>query len=476
MKKLIQYIIPAAAVLLGAVACEDHRSDHMEDFQTMVYFRNGGEQDLTLFRTGEDGLYQIPVCKSGRNLSGTASAILLPFDQAQMAMYNITNETSYTLLPTNSYAFVDASRNALPSQEKITVNFGSDDAYQVLSLSVNTVAISELQELNPDAEYVMAFQLFSEERVSDNINCIILKPAVEIPRLSLLSPGVESHHYTGSSARSETYRNTVSLNMEANEWDFTVSLEVMDEEWLTAYNNANGTSYKLLPESMYTFEQTEIAFEAGQTEVPFDVTVTREGMTMLTEYALPIRMTACSKEEFELDGSADLYLLNLVLDPDQIPLDETMVSVSQSETYPSDAGGAPALVDGNIATYWHSPWSVSATGDDTYGIYIDIKLKSPLKAIVLRYCTRSGNANGVPYAMRIGISNDGQNWTELGTVSTDAMTGAVAGQWISLPALTADTTFSYVRVGITESASGSLCGANAAYTALSELELYGTNM
>lgn len=473
MKTIFKYIIPAALALAAAAACEDHRSDYMEDFQTMVYFRNGGEQDLTLFRTGEDGLYKIPVCKSGRNLQGVTSAMLIPFDEAQMTMYNISNETSYTLIPASYYSFVDASRNALPNQEKVELSFGENDAYQVISLNVNTTGISALQEENPETEYVMAFQLFSPGNVSEKINYILLKPAVDIPLLSLLSSGVEKHTYTSASQLSEVYRNTVSLNMAENRWDFTVNLEVMDQQWLDQYNNANNTAFQLLPEDQFTLSATELSFGEGVTEVPFDVTVSREGMSMLTEYALPIRLTSCSKEEFEVEEGSDVYLLNLRLDPDKVNLTEDMVSVSASHN--GDGIGAPGLVDGDISTYWHSPWSGNPTGDATYGMYVDIALKSPLKAIVVRYCTRTGNANGVPHEICVGVSNDGSNWTALDTVSTDEMTGATAGVWVSLPAMTAESTFTYVRVGITRSAAGNLCGPQAAYTALGELELYGTD-
>lgn len=478
MKNIFKYIIPAALALVAAAACEDHRSDNMEEFQTMVYFRNGGEQDLTLFRTGEDGLYQIPVCKSGRNLSGTASAVVIPFDDAQMAMYNITNETGYTLIPASCYQFVDDSRKPLADQEKVQISFDSTDPYQVVSLNVNTVAISELQEVNPDAEYVMAFQLFSPGNVSDNINCIILKPAVEIPMLSLLSPGVEEHHYTGASAKEETYRNTVSLNMEKNEWDFNVNLEVMDQSWLTSYNNINGTSYELLPEGLYNLPVTEISFTEGVTEVPFDVKVSREGMAMLTEYALPIKLTSSTKEEFELDENASLYLLVLRLDPDQITLTEDMITVSANQS--NDGGGAPALVDGDISTYWHTPWSsVVKNPDSVYGVYIDIELKTALRSILFNYCTRTQNSNGVPTHIVIGVSNDGATWTQIGDYATDEMANAGVGKWISLPVATNSESFTHIRFGIAESVAGDLRSSysdNQPWTSLAELELYGTDM
>lgn len=474
MKKILKYLVPAALALLAAAACEDHRSDYMEEFQTMVYFRNGGEQSLALFRTGENGRYAIPVCKSGRNLEGVTSALILPFDPSQMAIYNIAYETDFFLLPSSCYRFVDAIGTPLPDQSKVELDFAATDAFKVVNLEVNTNAVSALQELNPDLNYVMAFELYSPGKVSNEINCIVLNPSVEIPKLSLLSPGVETHQYTGASQMSETYRNTVSLNMEQNDWDFTCTLEVMDEDWLEMYNNANGTSFELLPEGLYDLPVSELSFPKGVTEVPFDVTITREGMQMLREYALPVRIAACSKEEFEIEDGSDVYLLNVRLDPDQITLTADMVSVSHNQS--NDGDGAPALVDGDITTYWHSPWSAAHEGDPVYGVYVDIALKTPLKAIVLRYCTRSQNGNGIPREVVIGVSDDGQTWTALDDLATEEMQTAGTANWVTLPPVSHTSTFRYVRLGIVVSAAGDLRGNNTNWTSLSELELFGTDI
>ena len=477
MKTICKYLLPALAVLLAA-ACEDHRSDYMEEFQTMVYFRNGGEQSLTLYRTGEDGVYKIPVCKSGRNLSGTATAEVLPFDDAQMAIYNVEKETDFKLISPTYYSFLDEGGNALPDQSRVTLTFGEDDAFRVFSLRINTVGISALQENDPDGEYVMAFQLFSNDRISEDINLIVLRPAVDIPSLSLVNPGVEVHKYTSASQMTETYHNTVSLNMEENRWNFTYKMTVMDAAWLTSYNNVNGTSYELLPESAWTLPKEVFTFVPGETEVGFDVVINREGMDMLREYALPIVLTDCSKEEFDIDQTASVYLLNVRLDPDQITLTADMVSVSADQG--NDGTGAPALVDGNTLTYWHSPWGFYVSDPDpVYGVYVDIALKSPLKAIVLSYCTRTQNGNGVPTHIVMGVSNNGTDWTVLGEAATDEMASSVAGQWITLPVMKHTSSFRYIRMGIAESVAGDLrksySSGSQPWTALAEIELYGTD-
>ena len=155
-----------------------------------------------------------------------------------------------------------------------------------------------------------------------------------------------------------------------------------------------------------------------------------------------------------------------------------MVEVSANQD--GDGDGAPALVDGDPLTYWHSPWSGSVlNADPVYGIYVDISLKSPLKAIVLSYRTRYQNGNGIPTHIVVGVSNDKNKWEviEGGDVATAEMAAATTNTVISLPAMKHGSTFKYIRFGIAESVAGDLrinYNSSPAWTSLAELELFGT--
>lgn len=472
---LLSILSIAAAAILSS--CEDHRSDNMEEFQTMVYFRNGGEQSLTLYRTGEDGFYRIPVCKSGRNLNGTANAVVMPFDEAQMAMYNTKYETSYSLIPSNLYTFTDENRAALSEQKKVELAFGENDAYKLVYLSLKTVAISALMTANPDNEYVIPLQVFADENVSDDINIIVLKPDVEIPTVALQTIGVEPHKYTSASPAKETYTNVITLNMDENLWDFDCNIEVGDAAWLADYNYNNGKAYKAMPAGTYKLSTSKVHFAKGSLDAEFSIEITRSGMEMLADYAVPIVLKSCSKAEFEIDEAKSVFILNLILNPDEIALSADMVEVSANQS--DDGDGAPALVDGKEATYWHSPWSGSVTNaDPVYGVYIDISLKSPLNAIVFEYCTRAQNDNGVPYHVVIGVSNDKTTWTKIGEAATEEMSSAGMAQWITLTPMKHTSSFKYIRFGIAESRAGDLTinyNSSPAWTALAELHLYGTS-
>ena len=104
--KFIYTTLIAGAALLFATACYDYRNENMEEYQTMVYFRNGGEQSLALYSTGEDGYYAIPICKGGRNLEGTISVQVLAFDDTRVALYNAANYTNYSAIPSELFSFL----------------------------------------------------------------------------------------------------------------------------------------------------------------------------------------------------------------------------------------------------------------------------------------------------------------------------------------------------------------------------------
>ena len=459
-------ILCCGALLSGLSGCEDTRSDYMEEFQTLVYFRNSGEQTLSLYLTGENTLYDIPICKSGRDLDATATAWIVVMDQAQLDIYNIENLTDYVQLPASCYKFLTPTEFA----------FTGKDAYQVARVELDTNAVSDLQAQDPSAHYVLALQVYSDRPIGASVNLLMLSLQIDIPQLSLASSGLVKANYTASSPVVNTYQNSVALNID-NSWDFTCPLEVLGQEWLDAYNSENETEYKLLPAGAFTVP-TEVTFKAGEKSVPFEISVDRSGLELLEEYLLPVRLAGCSKEEFAIEASSSEYLLNVRLDPDKITLSADMASSPYTHT--GDGGGLPALFDGEVsaASYWHSFYGGGPVGDPQWGYYIDLALKEQLSTFYLRYATRS-NPNAVPADVRIGVSEDGKNWTEVGRVSSGLPTEGLV--WASLPVYSLPTAFKHIRLGVLSSA-GSAGGdltvpeGTGACVAFSELELYGADL
>ena len=482
MKKAFEYILPAALALIAAVSCEDHRSDYLEDFQTMIYFRNGGEQEITVYRTGEPGIYAIPVCKSGRNLSGEASCEILRLDDTQISMYNLRKETSYTAIPADMVKLVDVKKDEggiikgstpLSNQDKLDLVFSADDAYKVFYVSVDTDALSALQAANPYNTYVLGFQICSQDKISDDINIIVVVPTVDIPKVYFTNSGMDVKDYTSESGEEDkVFHNKIALNMDANRWDFTCGVSILGQAWLDAYNSSHNTEFKLFPAADVTLSSSSIAFKAGEVQKDLDITINVDNIEFLEDYVIPVNLSSCSKTEFMIDTDKDTYLISVRKNPDRIALTEDMIKLSDNFNAANDGDGVPGILDGDDATFWHSPWATSPKGNDpVYGIYFDIELDEPLTTIVLKYLTRS-NPNGAPTHIVVGVGNDGENWTILGDVTSGLATGAL--EWVTLPPMTDEAGFGYIRFGIAESVAGDLREKDTeAYTQLSEFELYG---
>lgn len=483
MRTILQYLIPAAAAAFLALSCADNRNEHLDEFATIAYFRNGGDQELSLYRTGEPFYYTIPVCKAGSDRNGTIDVEVIPFSEAQLAAYNIKYQTDYKLIPQNLYEFVTsddpATATALANQSKVDIAFGASDFDALVYLRLDVNGVSALMEANPEEDFRLILQLFSNGMVNKEGNLILLSPAVDIPRISFVNASFDHKIYAADLATITTFSNSLSLNMDKNDWDFDCVLKVMDQTWLNKYNTENGTDYVLLPASCYSFDNQTLSFQKGSSLVSFEVTVDPKhaDYQQLMEYVIPVRIASCTKTEFIPDEAT--YMVHTRVNPAQIPLDAAQVTVSANEA--GDGNGAPALVDDDTNTYWHSPWSGYVTNaDPDYGIYIDIALASPLRRFALNYRTRSGNANGVPVAAALGVSTDGTTWTKVSDIDLALLDGsAAAGTWVSLPAVKQDASFNYIRFGLTAAKSGDLTKVYARgsqpFVSLSEIQLYGVN-
>lgn len=468
MKK-INFLFAAVCVsgLFGLAGCEDPRTQYLDEYDTLVYFRNGGEQSITLFSVGNNARYSIPVCKGGSDLGASATARIVPMDQSQLEIYNMANETNFVQLPADCYEFVTPTE----------LSFSGSDRYQVAEVELKTDRIRERQEAAGTAvQYVLGLQVYSRQKISRNINRLLLIPEVDVPIVSFSINGEDAYTFTPDSPEDNILSSTLSLNMPSSsvEWEFDCTVEALGQDWLDAYNAENETDYTLLPAANYTLPE-KIHFETGKAEAPFELIVNRSGFAPFEYFALPLKLASCSKPELKIDEDA-VYLAVVRLEPalEKIPLTTAMLTVPSSYTATNDGGGVPALVDGDTNTYWHSTWSTSIVGDETYGVYIDIALDSPLNVIRFTYWVRSSNNNGKPELIRIAVSNDGQTWDMLGEISSGLATAA--GESAVLPTLYQDESFKYIRFAIVKSGLGDLRGSTSASTALGELVLEGATL
>ena len=63
MRKNILLVSFVSAFLLTQTACEDGKDEFLDDFSTILYFRNSGEIPVSVYNTGEDANYQVVINK-----------------------------------------------------------------------------------------------------------------------------------------------------------------------------------------------------------------------------------------------------------------------------------------------------------------------------------------------------------------------------------------------------------------------------
>ena len=467
MKKIRFIFILACVVSLAALwSCEDKRGEYLDEYDTLVYFRNGGEQIITLYSVGDNAKYAIPICKGGSVRDASATARIMTMEQSQLDIYNLVNETGYVQMPTDCYEFLTPTE----------FSFASIDPYQIAIVELKTDKIREYQEAaDADVQYVLGLQVYSPQKVSPNINRLILRPEIDVPVVSFAINGNEKYSYTPDSPENNVHTASLTLNMPASsvEWDFDCAIEALGQDWLDAYNEANETEYNLLDASQYSLPET-IHFTAGNASAKFEFTINRNGFAPFEYFVVPMHLVSCSKPELQIDTDA-YYMIVVRLEPALTPVALTVGMLSSPYTHSGDGQGLAALIDG-VATadsWWHSYYGGGPIGDAIYGYYIDVALPDAVNCVKFRYCTRS-NPNGVPSTVRIGVSNDGENWKMIGEVKSDLPTGAL--EWAELPTFYDLESFTRVRFGIavsTGSAGGDLTQQKeiGECTALSELQL-----
>ncbi len=466
-------LLGGLAMTAGMTGCEDKRGEHLEEYASRVYFRNGGNQTISLYRVGKNTVYKILVCKSGSDLSYTAEATVAVVEQSQLDIYNMENNSNYVQIPESCFKF----------KTPTDLHFAAGEISKVVEVELFTDDISLLQEANPKNGYVLALQVYSDRQVSPNINLLILEPDITIPVVSFTEAGLYRNDFNPDTPPAADVAGEVVLGMD-DLWDadFTCKLGVHDQDWLNDYNEKNGTEYELMPSANYWLcdEQNSalVQFAANTNKASFNVHVDSKDMGVFREYVIPLYLEDCSVKYddpdktnvFKLDDK--VFLVHAVYTPklEKITLTEDMLSTDY--THEGDGIGLPGLVDGKPDTYWHSLWQNQIPGDPIYGVYIDIALGegNELEAVQFRYQTRSTNNAGAPTRICIGASNDGENWKLIQDYQQEPV---AANSWGELPVANAKAPYKFYRFGVATSKAGDCRTQVPSYTNLGELELYG---
>lgn len=469
MKKLI-YSFLFLGTIISLNSCKEDSFEDLipQKYEKILYLKTNGQQNLTLFNDGSNVDYTVTVGKTGSNPAATALAQLKIMTQAEIDRDEHYTGNNYTVFSSDCYIY-----------KTQTLDFKSSETYK--SITLQLIPEKMVEEIhaseNPDAVFILPVRLTSQTDSVNTDKCdLILKP--KITELGIaFKKGSKTINLSDNKENSIIFETDIAMVAGVqNTWDFTADMEVLtDQSILDKYNSDNNTSYLMIPtEAIGDIEAA--VFESGNNESASTVTIRRDHLSKGYTYLLPLRLKAIT--EYENIAVSDKVFYGIV----EYPLDMVKDKIALTTAMLADpfgCGGGDGtvlanLVDGETSTYYHTQYG-KAVGDVTYGQPVDITLPNPMRSVMFSYTTRTQNGNGTPLLIKLFISNDGNAWDELTTISS-GLPNYVAGASYTSKVFAAAQEFKYLRFSVMSSPLGICDGQSTGPCwALAELELWGSN-
>lgn len=446
MKKTT-YLSLLAGCLITLGACEGSKYDLEnqipEKFHKILYLSISGKQDLTLYNTDEDNTYSFSLIKAGSDPTLSAKADITVMTQEEV-------DEQYSDLEGINYQVISPSAYSL---DKSLLEFSAEDSYKLVNLSLKPREVMAAIASNPNAIWVLPLYVSSE---NDSINATKNQLFLQLKEVITPTIGfkdsyvnVKAYTYGLVSKISEKVPFKLDTN---NKWDIECEF-VVDNEYITQYNNTNGTIFQILPENSYSFASS-MPLPNGTTETTLLVEV--EGSQLQPgDYMLPIRIKNVS--QFEISSTNAIYPIAIRIMGEQLDRTEWTAEANTEELVgevQNNSGPVECLLDGNLETFWHSQWQ-NGSHALPHEVIIDVQKECTFTQFAL--VQREGS-NYVK-AGNFQVSSDKAHWETVGDFSMKQESGAqVFGV---MP-----TKGRYFKILITESYNGN-------NSALAEVYAYG---
>lgn len=433
MKKNILYVALLAFAFLQ-VACENNKEQYLEDYNTILYFRNSGVIEHPIYKPEELSQCVVSVVKAGSNLSATPSVLLEIMDDGMLTEYNQSQGTNYKALPENCYSIKTGS-----------LTFDPSEAFKKIELSFYTEAINAI----PQSNYIVPLYL---SNASDSINkekkYMFIKPEIITPLVRLDKTGYVMNTFPETGPSRLELNLPVNLSIE-NKWSFNCYTEV-SQDLLDKYNREQGVNYMLLPANAYTMNKDGIVGMNLQEAGSLKVEVNRESL-IYGNYALPILLKGTSIETIEVDPLRKSCLLGVSYVPDANKLKPVRLNVAMVSYHPNSIceGSVAELFDGDAGTYFHSDYSVGKPLPH----WLQFALPEECTVFRFEYLTRNAGEHVIPRQITLYGSTDGADFKKI--VVMDNGLPLEPGKTYTSPVIVAGGKIKHIRMTVDNSLSGS---------------------
>lgn len=392
-----------AGCLILLSACNNSKYDLEnlvpQEYHKILYVNNSGKQEMTLYDTGENYTYTLSVIKSGSDPTQTANAQINILSQEEVdQLYSIPEAVNYKVLSEESF-----------SLETDNLVFTSEDHSKLVNVSVNSTKVKELIENNPDAKWVLPLRVTSQtDSVNAEKNELFLQiTGVVTPNIGFFVQNEEVKEFPFGEVPSITEEIEIGLDTE-NKWELSCELGVETADFITEYNEENGTVFQAMPEGSYSFAEL-LSLPAGTTTSKVSVTIDGSKFTTPGDYILPVKIKSVS--QFEVSATMNIYPVKIRFMAKELNRTGWTATANSEETTGEGSNGAAnKVLDGDLGTYWHSIWQ-NGSGQRVlpYEIVLDAKQSYTFAqfAMVQRGSGFTDTGTGEFY-----VSADGNDWGE----------------------------------------------------------------
>lgn len=402
MKKsfIIASVVGLCGLSMLQTACDNYDDLIPQEYNCILSLQQYGEQEIVLYRTGEDTRVEITTLKTGNVPTSTATATIKPMTEIEFAEYKISTGKLYKYLPQDCYTIEDGA-----------LDYASTDKWKKSYVSINFDKAASLVEQNK-GEYVIPMLLASESDscLSTRRELLIKLTDVVVPKVSMVANAHEVKNTGGIIS--------VPLNLQIeNQWDFRA--KVVIDESTTTLQGISLISDEA--KSASTGNEAWVNFTAGG-NATLQVSISNMSAVSGT---IGLKIVELEGVGFEFDEVPTVVNVKI----EKYPLTPEMLSTNALE--PTE-GSLAALLDGNINTYFHSAWSV----DMGWPHYVEVNLPEPVQEFTFSYTNRATNANAAVYWLDLYAGNDSNNLTKMNAYSWDSAVNPLpwnvaGGQWES---------------------------------------------
>lgn len=294
-------ILSFVAILLAS--CGEIDESNLKLYPSKVYLGVSGFQLKEIYDLGEDQFtWDVFVAKSG--YYDNAAEVTLAYDPTVLKEYqDVTQDgLDFVVLPENVGA-LGKSGLVLDAQSTLV---GTQLTFDMAALRTQIPKDEKVKYVYP----VRVKSSTADVAATDKDYLLL---AIQLHSLTAKLrgkggiSGADCDPYRGINMDKVLVPLTIDLPFDNKDMELTFTYKA-DPDLLEAYNDANGTSYKLLPECYTT---PELKIKAGEVSGTVEIEVDPSGFVPEVggvDYLLPIRITGCDNEWVKIQEGAVTYL------------------------------------------------------------------------------------------------------------------------------------------------------------------------